>query len=169
MSACLSRWLSRSVIEWSFDGRKMEMWNLQWTRFFVDERKTKIRPNRRSNNKQNKTQRNRTTNLWKTYLTDVHSSDERPFSSSSARRCKEKTKSLSIEKCFLSFQCISYHKIITRPIDLGTIKGKLNSYTSFNEFLSDVRLMFQNCATFNRVRFVFQRFFGRIQTSVLRF
>jgi len=46
--------------------------------------------------------------------------------------------------------CIGYHKIITRPMDLRTIKEKINSYANINEFLSDVRLMFQNCSTFNR-------------------
>lgn len=36
-------------------------------------------------------------------------------------------------------------------MDLRTIKEKINSYVNMNEFLADVRLMFQNCATFNRV------------------
>lgn len=39
-------------------------------------------------------------------------------------------------------------------MDLETIKEKLNSYSNMSEFLADVRLMFQNCATFNRV-FIF--------------
>ncbi|CAF0861993.1 unnamed protein product [Adineta ricciae] len=46
--------------------------------------------------------------------------------------------------------CIGYHKVIARPIDLRTIKEKINSYASMNDFLADVYLMFQNCATFNR-------------------
>ncbi|CAF3983194.1 unnamed protein product [Rotaria magnacalcarata] len=46
--------------------------------------------------------------------------------------------------------CIGYHKVITRPMDLRTIKGKLNSYANISEFLADVRLMFHNCSTFNR-------------------
>jgi hypothetical protein len=36
-------------------------------------------------------------------------------------------------------------------MDLRTIKEKIKSYANMNEFLADVRLMFQNCATFNRV------------------
>ncbi|UJR10106.1 hypothetical protein I4U23_014328 [Adineta vaga] len=46
--------------------------------------------------------------------------------------------------------CIGYHKIITRPMDLRTIKEKISSYTNMDEFLADVHLMFQNCSTFNR-------------------
>ncbi|CAF1301205.1 unnamed protein product [Adineta steineri] len=46
--------------------------------------------------------------------------------------------------------CIGYHKIITRPMDLRTIKEKIKSYGNMSEFLADVRLMFQNCSTFNR-------------------
>ena len=41
--------------------------------------------------------------------------------------------------------------MISRPIDLRTIKEKIHSYSSMSEFLADIRLMFQNCATFNRV------------------
>ncbi|CAM4827919.1 unnamed protein product, partial [Rotaria magnacalcarata] len=48
------------------------------------------------------------------------------------------------------FKCIGYHKVITRPMDLRTIKGKLDSYPNISEFLTDVRLMFHNCSTFNR-------------------
>ncbi len=36
-------------------------------------------------------------------------------------------------------------------MDLRTIKEKINSYANINDFLADVRLMFQNCSTFNRV------------------
>lgn len=46
--------------------------------------------------------------------------------------------------------CIGYHKVITRPMDLQTMKEKIPSYLNINEFLADVRLMFQNCSTFNR-------------------
>lgn len=37
-------------------------------------------------------------------------------------------------------------------MDLRTIKEKINLYGSMSDFLVDVRLMFQNCSTFNRVR-----------------
>jgi hypothetical protein len=36
-------------------------------------------------------------------------------------------------------------------MDLRTIKEKINSYSTMSEFLTDIRLMFQNCSTFNRV------------------
>ncbi|KAI9315007.1 hypothetical protein BX666DRAFT_1965766 [Dichotomocladium elegans] len=45
-----------------------------------------------------------------------------------------------------------YYKIIKEPMDLGTIKTKLERsiYTSFDEFEKDVRLIFNNCYTYNR-------------------
>lgn len=44
-----------------------------------------------------------------------------------------------------------YHSIIKHPMDLGTIKSKLNSnkYTSPREFAEDVRLTFRNAMTYN--------------------
>ncbi|PIO23530.1 hypothetical protein AB205_0143030, partial [Aquarana catesbeiana] len=47
-----------------------------------------------------------------------------------------------------------YYKIITRPMDLSHIKRKLQlngspHYSHPEEFVSDVRLIFQNCAEFN--------------------
>merc|ERR1719334_419676 len=44
-----------------------------------------------------------------------------------------------------------YHKIIKNPIDLGTIKSKLNNlqYNCNQEVLDDIRLMFTNCAEYN--------------------
>lgn len=47
-----------------------------------------------------------------------------------------------------------YYKIITNPMDLSTIGSKLNSdqYKSAEEFESDIRLMFQNCYTYNDQR-----------------
>jgi hypothetical protein len=59
------------------------------------------------------------------------------------------------KNCFVNFpfffKCIGYHKVIGRPMDLRTIKEKINSYSTMSEFLTDIRLMFQNCSTFNRV------------------
>jgi len=45
-----------------------------------------------------------------------------------------------------------YHKIIKTPMDLGTIRSKLNSlkYTCNQEVLDDIRLMFQNCYSYNK-------------------
>ncbi|XP_008451710.2 transcription factor GTE4 [Cucumis melo] len=44
-----------------------------------------------------------------------------------------------------------YHKIITKPMDLGTIKMRLNKnwYKSSREFAEDVRLTFSNAITYN--------------------
>jgi bromodomain-containing factor 1 len=47
----------------------------------------------------------------------------------------------------------NYHKVIKRPMDLGTIGTKLKhgQYENAKEFEDDVRLMFQNCYKFNHV------------------
>lgn len=44
-----------------------------------------------------------------------------------------------------------YHKLIKRPMDLGTISSKLKGgqYENAKEFEGDIRLMFQNCYKFN--------------------
>ncbi|KZF19919.1 Bromodomain-containing protein, partial [Xylona heveae TC161] len=44
-----------------------------------------------------------------------------------------------------------YHKIIKKPMDLGTVSSKLKGgqYENAKEFESDVRLMFANCFKFN--------------------
>ncbi|KAI8141998.1 hypothetical protein BJV82DRAFT_616718 [Fennellomyces sp. T-0311] len=45
-----------------------------------------------------------------------------------------------------------YLTIIKKPVDLGTIKGKLKTgkYNNAQQFDEDVRLMFRNCFTFNK-------------------
>lgn len=44
-----------------------------------------------------------------------------------------------------------YHKIIKRPMDLGTIRSNLNrmKYSCNQEVIDDILLVFQNCATYN--------------------
>ncbi len=44
-----------------------------------------------------------------------------------------------------------YHDIISHPMDLSTIKSKLESgsYQNKNEFAADMRLMFDNCYKYN--------------------
>jgi bromodomain-containing factor 1 len=44
-----------------------------------------------------------------------------------------------------------YREIIKHPMDMATIKKKydMSVYDTVNEFVADVRLMFQNCYTFN--------------------
>jgi bromodomain-containing factor 1 len=46
-----------------------------------------------------------------------------------------------------------YHKVIKKPMDLGTISSNLKNgqYENAKEFESDIRLMFQNCYKFNPV------------------
>ena len=45
-----------------------------------------------------------------------------------------------------------YHKIITKPMDLGTVRSGLvrMKYTCNQEVLEDVRLVFRNCWAYNR-------------------
>src|SRR5699024_3115576 len=45
-----------------------------------------------------------------------------------------------------------YHKIITRPMDLGTIKKRLENYWYFSaqECIDDFNLMFENCFRYNK-------------------
>ncbi len=44
-----------------------------------------------------------------------------------------------------------YHDIIKKPMDLSSVKSKLDSrvYSSKDQFANDVRLIFQNCYTYN--------------------
>ena len=44
-----------------------------------------------------------------------------------------------------------YHNIIKEPMDLGTVKSKMDkrAYCSAAEFAQDVRLIFENCYTYN--------------------
>ena len=45
----------------------------------------------------------------------------------------------------------TYKKVIKQPMDITTIKGKLekNTYKARDEFVDDVRLIFSNCELFN--------------------
>merc|ERR1739838_869032 len=44
-----------------------------------------------------------------------------------------------------------YHEVIKKPMDLSTVQANLDreSYKSKEEFANDIRLIFQNCATYN--------------------
>ncbi|XP_050543474.1 bromodomain adjacent to zinc finger domain protein 1A-like isoform X2 [Daktulosphaira vitifoliae] len=48
-------------------------------------------------------------------------------------------------------QCPDYHAIIKNPMDLGTVKYKLNmlSYRTNEDLLSDMELIFENCFYYN--------------------
>lgn len=59
----------------------------------------------------------------------------------------------------LSSEARHYYQIIKRPMDLSIIRRKLQKkdpahYTTPEEVVSDVRLMFWNCAKFNYVRLI---------------
>lgn len=64
---------------------------------------------------------------------------------------------LETSTCFhepVSKQVPNYYKIITNPMDLSSIKCKLrrghfNHYNTIEEFLSDIKLVFKNCYTYN--------------------
>lgn len=49
--------------------------------------------------------------------------------------------------------CQDYHKIITSPMDLGTIKKRLENsyYWTASECLQDFNTMFTNCYIYNKV------------------
>ena len=44
-----------------------------------------------------------------------------------------------------------YHHVIKQPMDLGTMKYKLNTiqYKNSEEFIEDLQLIFTNCYTYN--------------------
>jgi hypothetical protein len=49
-------------------------------------------------------------------------------------------------------QAPDYHSIIKKPMDLGTMKYKLNQmeYRNNSEFLADANLIFDNCEMYNQ-------------------
>ena len=46
---------------------------------------------------------------------------------------------------------MNYFDIITKPMDMGTIKKKLNynAYNNANEFVEDMKQVFKNCYMYN--------------------
>jgi len=44
-----------------------------------------------------------------------------------------------------------YPNVIEKPMDLGTVRKNLASYENVEQFVSDVRLVFENCITYNTV------------------
>lgn len=57
------------------------------------------------------------------------------------------SKSIYLILCYSSYP--EYYEVIENPMDLTTVKKKLNDYTSVKEALDDLRLIWQNCFTFN--------------------
>lgn len=54
---------------------------------------------------------------------------------------------------FLPLSIQDYHKIIKTPMDMGTIKKRLenNYYRSASECMQDFNTMFTNCYIYNKV------------------
>lgn len=63
-----------------------------------------------------------------------------------------------------------YHKIIKTPMDMGTIKKRLenNYYRSASECMQDFNAMFTNCYIYNKVRFLAVSGFKRSRLFKLR-
>jgi bromodomain-containing factor 1 len=51
----------------------------------------------------------------------------------------------------VKFNILDYPTVIKHPMDLGTVDKKLSlkSYASVDDFVSDVRLVFENCYKYN--------------------
>uniref|UniRef100_A0A8C4SUG3 RING-type E3 ubiquitin transferase n=1 Tax=Erpetoichthys calabaricus TaxID=27687 RepID=A0A8C4SUG3_ERPCA len=65
----------------------------------------------------------------------------------------------------------NYYKIIKKPMDLGTVKKKLQKkhsqhYQTPQEFVSDVRLIFRNCAKFNEMSRIIQVYDEKTQINL---
>lgn len=61
-----------------------------------------------------------------------------------------------INHCLFFLQIPNYYKIIKKPMDLSTVKKKLQKkhsqhYQTPEDFVADVRLIFKNCERFNEV------------------
>ena len=47
-------------------------------------------------------------------------------------------------------QCLDYTKVITLPMDFGTIRKKMSKYSKKIDFLDDCELVFSNCRIYNK-------------------
>ena len=52
---------------------------------------------------------------------------------------------------YIALNILDYPKIITHPMDLGTVKKNLleHKYSNFKEFMEDINLIWINCRTYN--------------------
>ena len=52
---------------------------------------------------------------------------------------------------YIALNILDYPKIITNPMDLGTVKKNLfaHKYLNFKEFIDDINLIWSNCRTYN--------------------
>ena len=53
---------------------------------------------------------------------------------------------------YVALNILDYPTIITHPMDLGTVKKKLENgeYKLFQDFMSDINLIWKNCKTYNK-------------------
>ena len=53
---------------------------------------------------------------------------------------------------YIGLNILDYPKIITHPMDLGTVKKNLlnGEYKIFQDFMSDINLIWKNCRTYNQ-------------------
>ena len=53
---------------------------------------------------------------------------------------------------YVALNILDYPAIITHPMDLGTVKKKLENgeYKLFQDFMSDINLIWKNCKTYNK-------------------
>ena len=76
------------------------------------------------------------------------------------RRCSEAISTIMKHKSAWPFNepvnaaalgLVDYHQIITRPMDMGTIRNRIDSrhYSSADDFCLDMRLVFDNAMTYN--------------------
>ena len=70
-------------------------------------------------------------------------------------------KDLTFSHFILTLQHVpDYYKVVSQPMQLSTIKSKLqpahfNHYQSVDEYIADMRLMFNNCYLYNGVGIIF--------------
>ncbi|RUS22448.1 Bromodomain-containing protein [Endogone sp. FLAS-F59071] len=122
----------------------------------VTHRRTKKPSRKNDEHEQSKTMRKDSTSTHGIITTGRRSGmsrDQLKFSSAIIKQLKKHRDAgdfvapVDIEK----YKIYDYVKIIKTPMDLGTVEQKLNDYEydSVDAFVSDVRLIFTNCYTYN--------------------
>lgn len=65
----------------------------------------------------------------------------------------------------VKYGILDYNDIITRPMDLGTVKRKLshNAYPGAKEFIEEIRLVWKNCYRYNGNEHEISRFAREVE------
>lgn len=80
----------------------------------------------------------------------ISSSDRQKLKNILQKLCKHRHAYFFLEPVDpIALNIPTYFSIIKNPMDLGTIKSKLENYQDVEDFASDCRLVFSNCKTFN--------------------